>query len=65
MQVSQSLPRTTVPHKWSHSINAIAIMCREKEVVSKLQRETDDIKNVLLMTVDKGKKFNIIFKKEC
>lgn len=37
----------------------------EKEVVSKLQRETDDIKNVMLMTVDKSKKFNIIFKKEC
>lgn len=36
----------------------------EKEVVSKLQRETDDIKNVMLMTVDKSKKFNIIFKKE-
>ena len=37
----------------------------EKEVVAKLQRETDDIKNVMLMTVDKSKKFNIIFKKEC
>ena len=37
----------------------------EKEVVSKLQRETDDIKNVMLMTVDKSKKFNIIFKKDC
>ena len=37
----------------------------EKEVFSKLQRETDDIKNVMLMTVDKSKKFNIIFKKEC
>ena len=37
----------------------------EKEVVSKLQRETTDLKNVMLMTVDKSKKFNIIFKKEC
>ena len=37
----------------------------EKEVISKLQRETDNIKNVMLMTVDKSKKFNIIFKKEC
>ncbi len=37
----------------------------EKEVLAKLQRETNDIKNVLLMTVDKSKKYNIIFKKEC
>ena len=37
----------------------------EKEVVEKLQRETDNIKNIMLMTVDKSKKFNIIFKKEC
>ena len=37
----------------------------EKEVLTKLNRETDDIKNVMLMTVDKSKKFNIIFKKDC
>ncbi len=37
----------------------------EKEVLSKINRETDDIKNILLMTVDKNKKYNIIFKKEC
>lgn len=37
----------------------------EKEVLAKLDRETDDIKKVMLMTVDKSKKFNIIFKKEC
>ena len=37
----------------------------EKEVLAKLHRETDDIKKVMLMTVDKSKKFNIIFKKEC
>lgn len=37
----------------------------EKEVLSRLRKETDDIKNVMLMTVDKNKNFNIIFKKEC
>jgi len=37
----------------------------EKEVLSKLNRETNDVKSVMLMTVDKNKKFNIIFKKEC
>lgn len=37
----------------------------KKEVESKVKKETDDIKSVLLMTVDKNKKFNIIFKKKC
>ncbi len=37
----------------------------ENEVMRKIQRETDDIGNILLMTVDKNKKYNIIFKKEC
>jgi len=37
----------------------------ENEVMRKIQRETDDIRNILLMTVDKNKKYNIIFKKEC
>lgn len=37
----------------------------QKELLSKIQRETDDIKNILLMTVDKSKKYNIIYKKEC
>ncbi len=37
----------------------------ENEVIQKIQRETDDIKTILLMTVDKSKKYNIIFKKEC
>ncbi len=36
----------------------------EKDVLSKLNRETNDIRNVMLMTVDKSKKFNIIYKKE-
>jgi hypothetical protein len=36
MQVSQSFPGTTVPHKWSHSINSMAIICSENEVVSGL-----------------------------
>ena len=35
MQVSQSFPGTIVPHKWSQSMNAIAIKCKEKDVVSK------------------------------
>lgn len=37
----------------------------KKEVESKINKETDNIKNILLMTVDKTKTFNIIFKKEC
>ena len=37
----------------------------KKEVESKINKETDDIKNILLMTVDKAKGFNIIFKKDC
>lgn len=37
----------------------------ENEVMRKIRRETDDIRNILLMTVDKSKKYNIIFKKEC
>ena len=37
----------------------------KKEVESKIRKETDNIKSILLMTVDKNKKFNIIFKKEC
>ncbi len=37
----------------------------KNEVIQKIQRETDDIKTILLMTVDKSKKYNIIFKKEC
>lgn len=36
----------------------------EKEVVSKIRKETDNIKDILLMTVDKNKSYNIIFKKE-
>ncbi len=36
----------------------------EKEVEAKIRRETDDIKNILLMTVDRNKKYNIILKKE-
>ena len=34
--VSQVFPGTTVPHKWSHSINAIAIMCNHIEVMPNL-----------------------------
>lgn len=37
----------------------------KNEVESKVNKETDDIKSILLMTVDKNKKFNIIFKKDC
>lgn len=37
----------------------------ENEIMKKIQKETDDIGNILLMTVDKNKKYNIIFKKEC
>ncbi|MBE6799942.1 MAG: DUF421 domain-containing protein [Ruminococcaceae bacterium] len=37
----------------------------KNEVIQKIQRETDDIKTILLMTVDKSKKYNIIFKREC
>lgn len=37
----------------------------QKEVESKINKETNDIKNILLMTVDKTKSFNIIFKKDC
>ena len=36
----------------------------QKEVESRRRRETDDIRNILLMTVDRNKKYNIIFKKE-
>ncbi len=36
----------------------------ENDVIRKIQRETDDIGNILLMTVDKNKKYNIIYKKE-
>ncbi len=36
----------------------------QKEVESRIRRETDDIRNILLMTVDRNKKYNIIFKKE-
>ena len=36
----------------------------KKEVLSKVNRETENIESILLMTVDKNKKFNIIFKKE-
>ena len=36
----------------------------KKEVVSKILKETDDIKSILLMTVDKNKNFNIILKKD-
>ena len=35
------------------------------EVLRKVERETDNIANILLMTVDKNKKHNIIFKKDC
>ena len=34
MHVIQSFPCTMVPHKWSNSMNTIAMMCNEKEVVS-------------------------------
>lgn len=37
----------------------------EKEVLSKVKKETEDIKSILLMTVDKSKSFNIILKKDC
>ena len=37
----------------------------KKEVESKIRRETDNIKSILLMTVDKNKGFNIIFKEDC
>ncbi len=37
----------------------------KKEVESKIRKEADDIKSILLMTVDKNKSFNIIFKKDC
>lgn len=37
----------------------------KEEVLRKVQRETDNIENILLMTVDKSKKYNIILKKEC
>ena len=36
MQVSQSFPWTMVPYRWSHSIKTMAMMCREKDVVSSL-----------------------------
>ena len=36
-----------------------------KEVESKITKETDNIKSILLMTVDKKKGFNIIFKEDC
>lgn len=36
-----------------------------KEVESKIRSETDNIKSILLMTVDNNKSFNIIFKKDC
>lgn len=36
----------------------------KKEVESKIKKETDNIKSILLMTVDKNKKFNIILKKD-
>ena len=39
-QVSQSLPGTMVPHKWSQSMNAIAMMCKDMEVVSIFNRFT-------------------------
>ena len=38
IQVSQSFPGTTVPHRWSHSMKAMAMMCREADVVSALFR---------------------------
>lgn len=37
----------------------------KKEVESKIRKEADDIKSILLMTVDKNKSFNIIFKRDC
>ena len=37
----------------------------KKEVECKIRKEADDIKSILLMTVDKNKNFNIIFKKDC
>ena len=36
MQVSQSLPGTMVPQRWSHSIKAMARMWRAAEVISNL-----------------------------
>ena len=37
----------------------------KKEVESKIKKVTDNINSILLMTVDKNKHFNIIFKKDC
>lgn len=37
----------------------------EKEVNEKIAKEADSLGNILLMTVDKSKKFNIIYKKDC
>ena len=36
MHVSQSFPEMTVPQRWSQSMNAIAKMCSDADVVSNL-----------------------------
>ena len=37
----------------------------KQEVLHKVERETDNINNILLMTVDKNKKHSIIWKEDC
>ena len=38
MQVSQSFPGIIVPQRWSQSIQNIAMMCSDADVISKFRR---------------------------